>query len=43
MFALGYTNWQKFKEVVKRAQESCKGSYQSTKDHFIGADKMIAT
>ena len=38
---LGYTKWQKFEEVIKRAQESCKSSGQSIKNHFTGSGKMI--
>jgi prophage antirepressor-like protein len=38
---LGYTLWQKFKNVVEKAQEACQNSGQGVSDHFIQVDKMI--
>ena len=40
---LGYMRWEKFQEAIKRAQESCKKSEQSVKNHFRGAAKMVTT
>lgn len=40
---LGYLRWEKFNEAIKRAQESCKKSDQSVKNHFRGAAKMVST
>ncbi len=38
---LGYALWQKFKNVVEKAQEACQNSGQGVSDHFIQVDKMI--
>ncbi len=38
---LGYTLWQKFKNVVEKAQEACQNSGQAISDHFIHMDKMV--
>jgi DNA-damage-inducible protein D len=38
---LGYTLWQKFKNVVEKAQEACQNSGQAVSDHFIHMDKMV--
>jgi DNA-damage-inducible protein D len=38
---LGYTLWQKFRNVIVRAEEACKNSHQAIEDHFIQVDKMI--
>lgn len=40
---LGYLRWEKFNEAINRAQESCKKSDQSVKNHFRGAAKMVTT
>lgn len=40
---LGYTTWRMFSRAIERARESCKNSDQSVKNHFVGADKMVAT
>lgn len=38
---LGYDEWRNFKKVIIKAQESCKNSHQTIKDHFVDANKMI--
>ena len=40
---LGYDSWQKFSNVVLRAELACVNSGAATADHFIHTDKMIAT
>ena len=41
MEILGYSNWQNFVEVVKKAQQSCINSRQFPQDHFTDVSKMI--
>lgn len=41
MTILGYSNWQNFDKVLKRAQESCMNSRQFPQDHFIDTSKLI--
>jgi len=38
---LGYALWQKFKNVIEKAQEACQNSGHGVSDHFIQVDKMI--
>ncbi|MAG44655.1 DNA damage-inducible protein D [bacterium] len=38
---LGYKNWRDFENVIKKAQDACKGSKQAIKDHFANALKMV--
>jgi DNA-damage-inducible protein D len=38
---LGYTQWRRFEDAVKRAITSCKQSGNESKYHFAGAGKMI--
>ena len=40
--ALGYKEWRKFEEVIKKAKESCKNSNMIILDHFVSIDKMVA-
>jgi DNA-damage-inducible protein D len=40
---LGYTKWQKFREVIDRAKEACIMSKQVASDHFTGSGKMVLT
>lgn len=39
---LGYTQWRRFEEAIKRAITSCEQSGNSCENHFAGAGKMIA-
>lgn len=41
MEILGYSNWQNFEEVVKKAEQSCINSRQFPQDHFTDVSKMI--
>ena len=41
MVALGYSNWQNFDEVVKKAQRACVNSGQKIDDHFIGINILV--
>ncbi|HEY9583500.1 MAG TPA: DNA damage-inducible protein D [Candidatus Paceibacterota bacterium] len=41
MTLLGYSNWQNFEEVIKKAKESCLNSRQFPQDHFTDVSKMI--
>jgi DNA-damage-inducible protein D len=38
---LGYAEWRKFENTIKKAIESCKQSGNDPKHHFVGADKPI--
>lgn len=38
---LGYIEWRKFHEAIKRAKVTCISTNQTIEDHFVGADKMI--
>ncbi len=38
---LGYTKWQKFKEVINKAMLACESSNHSIFDHFTGSGKMV--
>ena len=37
---LGYTEWRKFENVIKKAKEACKNSNSNVFEHFGGADKL---
>ena len=39
---LGYSQWRRFEEAIKRAMVSCKKSGNTTDYHFAGAGKPIA-
>lgn len=39
---LGYSQWRKFENAIKKARESCKQSDNDPKNHFAGAGKMVA-
>ncbi len=43
MVFLGYSKWQTFEDVLKRAKIACQNSDQPIKNHFIGASKMVKT
>ena len=38
---LGYSEWRKFENTIKKAITSCKQSGNDPDKHFVGADKMI--
>lgn len=38
---LGYAKWERFKEVLARAQASCEKAGESKADHFADAGKMV--
>ena len=39
---LGYTQWRRFEDAIKRAITSCKQSGNEQSYHFAGASKPIA-
>lgn len=39
---LGYSKWQTFSEVIKKAIQACSASSQKISDHFTGVSKMVA-
>jgi hypothetical protein len=39
---LGYSEWRKFENTIKKAITSCKQSSNDPNKHFVGADKMIS-
>ena len=41
MSVLGYTLWQRFSNVIRKAMENCKNSNNNVLDHFISVDKMV--
>ena len=41
MVALGYSNWQNFDEVVKKAKKACINSGQNVENHFITINIMV--
>ena len=40
---LGYSQWRRFEDAIKRAMTSCAESGNETRHHFAGAGKMIET
>lgn len=38
---LGYTQWRNFKNVIDKAQKSCKQAGEETKNHFAEFSKMV--
>ena len=38
---LGYAKWDRFKDVLIRAKESCENAGEKTSDHFADAGKMV--
>ncbi len=40
MQVLGYSLWQNFESVIKKAQQSCVNSRQFPQDHFIDINKL---
>lgn len=41
MEPLGYKQWRRFEEAIKRAMISCESSKRPAKDHFAGIGKMV--
>ena len=41
MVVLEYNKWQKFKEVINKAIETCNNSNYISRDHFTQAGKMV--
>jgi DNA-damage-inducible protein D len=39
---LGYTNWNKFQDVIQRAQDAIKTSNAKVEDHFYPEVKLIS-
>ena len=40
---LGYTNWNKFQDLISRAREAINTSGTNTDDHFYPEVKMVST
>ena len=40
---LGYTEWRNFSRAISKAVEACENSGYVVSDHFVEANKMIAT
>ncbi|HEY5234770.1 MAG TPA: BRO family protein [Rhabdochlamydiaceae bacterium] len=38
---LGYSEWRKFENTIKKAMKSCKQAGNAPQNHFVGADKMV--
>src|SRR2546428_7055885 len=38
---LGYFEWRKFENAIKKAIDSCKQSGNVHRNHFVCADKMV--
>ena len=38
---LGYAKWDRFKDVLVRAKESCENAGEQILDHFADAGKMV--
>ena len=38
---LGYTQWRRFEDAIKRALTSCKQSGNTVENHFADAGKMV--
>src|SRR3990167_5353353 len=38
---LGYLEWRKFENTIKKAIQSCRQSGNDPEHHFVGADKQI--
>jgi len=41
MPVLGYSNWQNFEEVIKKAMKACLNSGQTIKNHFTDVSKIV--
>lgn len=40
---LGYTNWNKFQDVIQRAKDAIENSGTNLQDHFYPEVKLIST
>lgn len=40
---LGYTNWNKFQDVIQRAKDAIDTSGTKSEDHFYQEVKMVST
>jgi DNA-damage-inducible protein D len=38
---LGYTQWRRFEDAIKRSITSCEQSGNDPRNHFAGAGKMV--
>src|SRR5690606_23613305 len=38
---LGYDQWRRFEQVIKRAMDACKESGNEPGNHFAGAGKVV--
>ena len=38
---LGYSQWRRFENAIRKAQESCQQSGNVSENHFAGAGKMV--
>ncbi len=38
---LGYSKWERFKDAMERAKDSCTNAGESVANHFAGAGKMV--
>jgi len=38
---LGYAKWERFKDVLARAKESCTNAGEKISDHFADVGKMV--
>lgn len=38
----GYAKWERIKDVLARAKESCENASEKIADHFASAEKMIS-
>ncbi len=43
MEVLGYSKWERFREVISKAKTSCLTSGQKISDHFPASGKMVNT
>ena len=39
---LKYIKWDKFLNVIEKAEQSCKNSKQELGDHFLRMEKLVA-
>ncbi|HEU5230083.1 MAG TPA: BRO family protein [Ktedonobacteraceae bacterium] len=39
---LGYVQWRRFEDAIKRAKVSCETNGDSIQNHFVGTGKMVS-